>query len=110
MSAVARFFLFFQFLYALGFAVSEVPVPVLPVILAVLVDQPHLWLAQDGQQVFVLTHARSPGAGLERREGRAARLHQHVVHRATGEDHELQLHQSVLEVLLRGRALVEAAV
>lgn len=67
-------------------------------------------MAEDGQEVLVLTGTRSPGAGLQRREGRAARFHQHVVNRATGEDHELQLDQRVFEVFLRGCALVNAAI
>ena len=110
MPTVARLLLFFQLLQAFGFVVPEAAVSELPVVLAVLVDQAHLRLAQDGQQVLVLTGARSPGAGLQRREGRAARVHQHVVDGATGEDHELQFDERVFEVLLRGRALVDAAV
>lgn len=110
MPAVARLLLFFQLLQALGLAVSEAALPELPVVLAVLVDQAHFRLAQDGQEVLVLTCARSPGAGLQRRERRAARFHQHVVDRATGQDHELQFDQRVFEVLLCGGALVDAAV
>lgn len=110
MPTVARLLLFFQLLQAFGFVVPEAAVSKLPVILAVLVDQAHLRLAQDGQQVFVLASTRSPGTGLQRSEGGAAGLHQHVVHCAAGKDHELQFDQRVFEVLLRGRALVDAAV
>lgn len=110
MSTVARLLLLFQLLQAFGFVVPEGALSELPVILAVLVDQAHLRLAQDGQQVLILTSARSPGAGLQRREGRAARLHQHVVDRATGKHHELQFDERVLEVFLCGGALVDAAV
>lgn len=57
-----------------------------------------------------MTRVWSPGAGLQGREGRAAGLHQHVVNRATGEDHQLEFDQSVFEVFLCGRALVDATV
>lgn len=57
-----------------------------------------------------MTRVWSPGAGLQWGQGRAAGLHQHVVHRATGEDHQLEFDQSVFEVFLCGRALVDAAV
>ena len=110
MPTVARFLLFFQLLQAFGFVVPEAALTELPVVLAVLVDQAHLRLAQDGQQVLILSGARSPGAGLQRREGRAACFHQHTVDRATGEDHELQLDKRVFEVFLCGCALVDAAV
>lgn len=110
MPAVARLLLLLQLLQGLGLAVGQAALAQLPVVLAVLVDQAHLGLAQDGQEVLVLAGAGGPGAGLQRREGRAARFHQHVVDGATGEDHQLQLDQRVLEVLLRGRALVNAAV
>lgn len=110
MPAVARLLLLLQLLQGLGLAVAEAALAQLPVILAVLVDQAHLGLAEDGQEVLVLAGAGSPGAGLQRREGRAARFHQHVVDGAAGQDHQLQLDQRVLEVLLRGRALVDATV
>lgn len=57
-----------------------------------------------------MTCVWSPGAGLQGGEGRTASLHQDVVDRATGEDHQLEFDQSVFEVFLRGRALVDAAV
>lgn len=110
MPAVARLLLLLQLLQAFAFVVPEAGVTKLPVILAVLVDQAHLRLAEDGQQVLVLAGARSPGAGLERRQGRASRVHQQVVDGAAGENHKLQLDDGVLEVLLGGRALVDAAV
>ncbi len=110
MPTVARLLLLFQLLQAFGFVVPEAAFSELPVILAVLVDQAHLWLAQDGEQVLILTGARSPGTGLQRREGRAARFHQHVVDGATGEDHKLQFDERVFEVFLCGCALVDAAV
>lgn len=110
MPTVAGLLLFFQLLQAFGFVVPEVAVSKLPVILTVLVDQAHLWLAQDGQQVLILAGTRSPGAGLQWREGGAAGLHQHVVNRAAGKDHELQFDERVFEVLLSGRALIDAAV
>lgn len=110
MPTVAGLLLLFQLLQALGFAVAQAALAELPVILAVLVDQAHLRLAQDGQEVLVLTRVWSPGAGLQGGQGRAAGLHQHVVDRATGEDHQLELDQGVFEVLLCGRALVDAAV
>lgn len=110
MPAVARLLLFFQLLQAFGFAVSKAALSELPVILAVLVDQAHLWLAEDGQEVLILTSARSPGAGLQRRESRAACFHQDVVDRATGEDYELQFDECVFEVFLRGCALVDSTV
>lgn len=115
MPAVPGLLLLLQLLQALGLVgpqhgVPQAAIPELPVVLAVLVDQAHLRLAQDGQQVLVLAGARGPGAGLERREGRAARLHQDVVDGAAGQDHQLQLNQGMLEVLLRGGALVDAAV
>lgn len=110
MPTVARLLLLFQLLQVFGFVVPEADVSELPVILAVLVDQAHLRLAQDGQQVLILTGTRSPGAGLQWGDCRAARIHQHVVDRATGEDHELQFDERVFEVLLCGRALVDAAV
>lgn len=59
---VARLLLFFQLLQAFGFAVTEAALSELPVILAILVDQAHLWLAKDGQEVLILTGVRSPGA------------------------------------------------
>lgn len=110
MPTVARLLLFFQLLQAFGFAVPEAGVSELPVILAVLVDEAHLRLAQNRQQVLVLAGARGPGAGLEWKQPRAARLHQHIVDCATGKDHELQFDERVFEVFLRGRALVDAAV
>lgn len=57
-----------------------------------------------------MTRVWSPGAGLQGGEGRAAGLHQHVVDRATGEDHQLEFDQSVFEVFLCGRALVDATI
>ncbi len=110
MPTVAWLLLFFQLLQAFGFVVPEVALSKLPVILAVLVDQTHLWLAQDGQQVLVLSGTRSPGAGLQRRESWAACFHQHVVDRAAGKDHELQFDERVFEVFLCGCALIDAAV
>lgn len=110
MPAVPRLLLLFQLLQAFGLAVARAALAELPVVLAVLVDQAHLRLAQDGQEVLVLARVGGPGAGLQRRERRAAGLHQHVVDRAAGEHHQLQLDQSVFEVFLRGRALVDAAV
>lgn len=87
MPAVARLLLLLQLLQAFSFAVPKAVVPVLPVVFAVLVDQPHLGLAEDGQQVLVLPNARGPGAGLNLGEGWVARIHQDVVDRAAGEDH-----------------------
>ncbi len=75
-------------------------VPHLPVVLAVLVDETHLWLAEDGQQVFVLLCAGRPGAGLERRHGRSGGFGLDGVDGAGGKDHELKFDQRVLEVLL----------
>lgn len=57
-----------------------------------------------------MTSVWSPGAGLQGGEGRAAGLHQHVVDRATGEDHQLEFDKRMFEVFLGGRALVDAAV
>lgn len=57
-----------------------------------------------------MASVRSPGAGLQGGEGGAAGLHQHVVDRATGEDHQLEFDERVFEVFLGGRALVDAAV
>lgn len=110
MPTVARLLLFFQLLQAFAFVVPEAAISKLPVILAVLVDQAHLRLAEDGQKVLILAGAWSPGTGLERRQGRASRLHQRVVDGAAGEDHKLQFDNCVFEVFLCGRALVDAAV
>lgn len=110
MPTVARLLLFFQLLQAFGFVVPEAAISKLPVILAILVDEAHLRLAQNRQQVLILAGARSPGTGLERRQGRAACLHQHVVDCAAGKDHKLQFDERVFEVFLCGRALVDAAV
>lgn len=57
-----------------------------------------------------MASVRSPGAGLQGGEGRAAGLHQHVVDRATGEDHQLEFDERMFEVFLGGRALVDAAI
>lgn len=45
MPTVAGLLLLFQLLQAFGFAVGEAALSELPVILAVLVDQAHFWLA-----------------------------------------------------------------
>lgn len=110
MPTVAWFLLFFQFLQAFAFVVPEAAISKLPVILAVLVDKAHLWLAKDGQKVLILAGAWSPGTGLEWREGWASCLHQHVVDSTAGEDHELQFNNCVFEVFLCGRALVDATI
>lgn len=57
-----------------------------------------------------MTSVWSPGAGLQGGQGRAAGLHQHVVDRAAGEDHQLEFDERVFEVFLGGRALVDAAI
>lgn len=57
-----------------------------------------------------MTCVWSPGAGLQWGEGWAASLHQHVVDRATREDHQLEFDQSVFEVFLCGGALVDATI
>lgn len=110
MPTVARLLLFFQLLQAFAFVVPEAAVSKLPVILAVLVDQAHLRLAEDGQKVLILAGARSPGTGLEWRKDRASRFYQHVVDSAAGEDHKLQFDNCVFEVFLCGCALVDAGI
>lgn len=110
MPTVARLLLFFQLLQAFALVVPKAAISKLPVILAVLVYQAHLWLAKDGQKVLILAGTWSPGAGLEWRKGWASRLHQHVVDSAAGEDHKLQFDNCVFEVFLCGRALVYAAI
>lgn len=82
----------------------------LPIVLAVLVDETHLGLAQDGQQVFVLLSAGRPGAGLERRDGRGGGFRLDVVDGASGENHQLKSDQRVFEVFLGGGALVNSSV
>lgn len=62
-------------------------VPHLPVVLAVLVDEAHLWLAEDGQQVFVLLCAGRPGAGLERWRGGSTGFSLDAVDGAGGKNH-----------------------
>lgn len=112
MPAVAGLLLLFELLQVFGLEGAHQRVSELPVVLAVLIDQGHLRLAQDGQQVLVLACARGPlGAGVEGRRHQPSRaLHQHVVDSPAGQNHQLQLDQRVLEVLLRGCTLVHARV
>lgn len=75
-------------------------VPYLPVVLAVLVDEAHLRLAEDGQEVFVLFCAGRPGAGLKGWGGRGAAFSLDAVDCVGGENHELEFDKGVFEVLL----------
>lgn len=112
MPAVAGLLLLLQLLQVFGLEGTQHGVSKLPVVLAVLVDQAHLWLAQDGQQVLVLACAGGPlGAGVEgRRHQPSGALHQCVVDGPARQHHQLQLDQRVFEVLLCGCALVHARV
>lgn len=85
-------------------------VPHLPIVLAVLIDETHLRLAQDGQQIFVLLSAGRPGAGLERRDGRGGGFRLDGVDGASGKNHQLQFDQRVFEVFLGGGALVHSSI
>lgn len=69
MPAVAGLLLLLELLQVFGLEGTQHWVSELPVVLAVLIDQGHLWLAQDGQQVLVLACAGGPlgAAGVERR-------------------------------------------
>ncbi|TNN34960.1 hypothetical protein EYF80_054876 [Liparis tanakae] len=116
--AVAGLLLLLELLQVFGLEGAHQRVSELPVVLAVLIDQGHLWLAQDGQQVLVLARAGGPlgAAGVRRQpppsssSSSSSALHQHVVDGPARQHHQLQLDQRVLEALLRGRALVHAGV
>lgn len=109
MPTVARFLLLVEFAgfdaAATAAAVSQ-RVPELPVVVAVLVNEAHLGLAQDAEELSVLADAGRPRARL----GLRAALQEHAVHRLARQHHQLQLHQRVLEVLLRGRADIHTRV
>lgn len=75
MSAVAWFLLLVEFAGFDAAALSQ-RVPQLPVVMAVLVDEAHLGLAQDAEELSVLTGAGRPGARL----GPRSTLHQHAVY------------------------------
>lgn len=113
MSAVARFLLLLELLEVFGLEGAQQGVSELPVVLAVLINQAHFWLAQNGQQVLVLARTGGP-LGASRVEGRrhqpSPAIHQRVVDGPVGQHHQLQLDQCVFEVLLCGRTLVHARV
>lgn len=90
--------------------VSRGVIPHLPIVLAVLIDETHLRLAQDGQKIFVLLSTGRPGAGLERRDGGGGGFRLDGVDGAGGENHQLQSDQHVFEVFLCGGALVNSSV
>lgn len=113
MPAVAGFLLLLELLQVFGLEGAQQWVSELPVVLAVLIDQAHLWLAEDGQQVLVLAWAGGPlgTAGVERRGHQSPpTLHQQVVDSSARQHYQLQFHERVFEVLLCGRALVHAGV
>lgn len=110
MSAIPWFLLFLQLFEVFGLDDPRQRVSILPIVLAVLVYEAHLGLTEDGQKVFVLSGAGGPGAGLERRDRRAARFNQDVVDGLVGQDHQVKFDQGVLEVLLSGCADVDARV
>lgn len=113
MPAVAGLLLLLELLQVFGLEGAQQGVSKLPVVLAVLIDQGHLRLAEDGQKVLVLASAGGPlgAAGMQRRWHNAScPLHQHVVYGPAGQHNQLQLDQQVFEVLLCGRALVHAGV
>lgn len=110
MSAIPWFLLFLQLFEVFGLDDPRQRVSILPIVLAVLVYEAHLGLTEDGQKVFVLSGAGGPGAGLERRDRRAARFNQDVVYGLVGQDHQVKFDQGVLEVLLSGCADVDARV
>lgn len=104
MPAIARFLLLLQLPQVFGLEGAQQRVSKLPVVLTVLIDQTHLWLAQNGQQVLVLACI-----GVQRRQPPAA-IYQRVVDGPTRQHHQLQLDQRVFKVLLCGCALVQAGV
>lgn len=69
MPAVAWFLVLLELLQVFGLEATQQWVSILPVVLAILIDQGHLWLAEDGQQVLVLACAGGPlgAAGVQRR-------------------------------------------
>lgn len=68
MPAVAGLLLLLELLQVFGLEGSQEGVSKLPVVLAVLIDQGHLRLAEDGQKVLVLASAGGPlgAAGMQR--------------------------------------------
>lgn len=113
MSAVTGLLLLLELFQVFGLKGAQQRVSKLPVVLAVLINQAHLWLAQDGQQVLVLACAGGPlcAAGVERRcHQTCTALHQCTVDSPAWQHHQLQLDQRVFEILFCGRALVQARV
>lgn len=69
MPAVAGLLVLLELLQVFGLEATQQWVSILPVVLAILIDQGHLWLAEDGQQVLVLACTGGPlgAAGVQRR-------------------------------------------